>query len=723
MEGLFYSNIAAGAATLFVLLLRRFFKNKIFSKVFVLLWAVIILRLLLPFEFSSAVSVYNLFEKEEEKPHFEVTVPNQTEEKPIYTDPKPSVYYPTLEVSYEEKPSFEEISFTVWIIGMGLSGTYFILRHFYTVRKIMSDADLITELPKGFGYIRVYENKNLRSPLSFGVFSPRIVIPKDVPKEQLPFVLIHEKTHIENRDAVLKMLSAAAVSINWFSPFAWIAAKYLCIDMEKRCDERVLFILGKEKAAFYANTILDFAERASLSISYFGAAPISERIVSIMKNKNRKRNLPAVLCIFLAVVLMITACGTLPEENEPAPEISSENEEKILYLDPVSGQPMCYEGDEIFETYSSMLGTMYSYLENNYVFASAEGTVLKAAENSEEFGNYVLIEHSDGNKTLYAFCGGIFVKEGQKVDAGDKIAEMHINTLSGETGNEQISKSVCFRFITGEIGEDTDIFIDVETGEMVAVNRSEEADSLESELSAKEIAKSIGYMTLEEITAAGYYPSWMQPNSYIIYDENGNPTIEKGGELIPEDLVGRPEFTGTGAFFTVVNTGDPFMKIYPNTKAEYDLHGFIQNIYYLWPDGSYNLSPYDMEAFMGTLMEFVWPCEEIVISAEKDAYKGHAGIDIGYNRGSEIYAAANGTVVVASYKNTGYGYHIIIDHGNGYQTCYAHCSELLVEVGAEVKAGDLIGKTGSTGNSTGNHLHFEIRLNGEYQNPTDYVTP
>ena len=106
----------------------------------------------------------------------------------------------------------------------------------------------------------------------------------------------------------------------------------------------------------------------------------------------------------------------------------------------------------------------------------------------------------------------------------------------------------------------------------------------EPEKTPEEIAEACGYMTFEEITAAGYYPDWMQPHTYIIYDENGNPTITEGGELSPEDLVGRPEFE-VMPFFQFSED----MKIEPNTKAEYDLHGFIQNIYHLWPDGSYNL--------------------------------------------------------------------------------------------------------------------------------------
>lgn len=110
------------------------------------------------------------------------------------------------------------------------------------------------------------------------------------------------------------------------------------------------------------------------------------------------------------------------------------------------------------------------------------------------------------------------------------------------------------------------------------------------------------YMSFEEITNLGYYPLWMQPHTYIIYDEKGLPEITEGGVLLEEDTAGREDIRSIG----YIDTGDDeIFRIQPNTKLEYDLHGFIQNIYYLWPDGNYNLSPpfYDIEAVEITYYE------------------------------------------------------------------------------------------------------------------------
>lgn len=98
----------------------------------------------------------------------------------------------------------------------------------------------------------------------------------------------------------------------------------------------------------------------------------------------------------------------------------------------------------------------------------------------------------------------------------------------------------------------------------------------------------------------------------------------------------------------------------------------------------------------------------------------HTGLDIAATTGTPIKVMADGVVTNASYSGS-YGKLIKVDHGNGVETWYAHTSKMYVKKGQEVKAGDIIAEVGSTGNSTGPHLHLEIRLNGEHINPQKYV--
>ena len=99
---------------------------------------------------------------------------------------------------------------------------------------------------------------------------------------------------------------------------------------------------------------------------------------------------------------------------------------------------------------------------------------------------------------------------------------------------------------------------------------------------------------------------------------------------------------------------------------------------------------------------------------------GHTGLDIAAPRGTPIKAAASGTVTFSG-RSGSYGYMVVITHENGVQTYYAHCSQLYASTGTYVNQGDVIAAVGSTGNSTGNHLHLEIRVNGVAYNPQYYL--
>jgi len=114
---------------------------------------------------------------------------------------------------------------------------------------------------------------------------------------------------------------------------------------------------------------------------------------------------------------------------------------------------------------------------------------------------------------------------------------------------------------------------------------------------------------------------------------------------------------------------------------------------------------------------FTWPADNHFLSGN-DYWSGHLGIDIAAGEGAAVYAADSGVVTMATGGyNYGYGNVIQIDHGNGYSTVYAHLSNIGVSVCASVGAGQWIGAAGSTGNSQGAHLHFEVRQNGGFINP------
>lgn len=99
----------------------------------------------------------------------------------------------------------------------------------------------------------------------------------------------------------------------------------------------------------------------------------------------------------------------------------------------------------------------------------------------------------------------------------------------------------------------------------------------------------------------------------------------------------------------------------------------------------------------------------------------HGGVDFPCPVGTNVYASDSGTVAMVKYLNYSYGFHILINHGNGLSTLYAHNSKILVSVGQNVSKGQKIAESGETGNATGPHCHFEVRLNGNRVNPMNYL--
>ena len=121
--------------------------------------------------------------------------------------------------------------------------------------------------------------------------------------------------------------------------------------------------------------------------------------------------------------------------------------------------------------------------------------------------------------------------------------------------------------------------------------------------------------------------------------------------------------------------------------------------------------------------QFIWPVPNYRYCSRWYG-SGHKGVDICAPAGTPIYASAGGTVTKAGYNKagagTGYGYSVIISHSGGYTTVYAHCLSLTVSAGQSVRQGQLIGYVGSTGRSSGNHCHFEIRRSGSYLAPQNF---
>ena len=166
--------------------------------------------------------------------------------------------------------------------------------------------------------------------------------------------------------------------------------------------------------------------------------------------------------------------------------------------------------------------------------------------------------------------------------------------------------------------------------------------------------------------------------------------------------------------------------LYPGNKLE-EPYALSAGQYLIIPGGVKPYIPKQVQTYpsLGTAIQsgvtgtgqLAWPMSGRI---SQGYWEGHRAIDIYAPRGTPIIAADGGTVVAAHWA-TGYGRMVVVDHGNGYQTLYAHMDAFFVEVGQTVAKGDLLGKCGSTGNSTGPHVHFEVRKGGALLNPFNFL--
>ena len=219
------------------------------------------------------------------------------------------------------------------------------------------------------------------------------------------------------------------------------------------------------------------------------------------------------------------------------------------------------------------------------------------------------------------------------------------------------------------------------------------------------ISNAVPYLTVRSVQIEQYQTELPYEIEYVDDDSMyvGDFKVISAGEYGSADIVARVTYEGLAEVDRVIESET----VLKEPVTEIQARGTQERPTWL-PTGS-----------------FRWPTSGTISS--KYGYRSifggssfHGGIDIANSYGTDVVAADGGEVVYAGWMN-GYGYLIQIDHGNGYVTYYGHNSSLEVGVGDKVYKGQHIAEMGSTGRSTGNHCHFEVRLNGERQNPMNYL--
>lgn len=334
------NSIQASFFILAILLVRVCFKRMPRQYVCVL-WALLALRLLLPVHLTSSFSLVpdtsrlQTFTEQlsaDTPLETDKTSPVVTAPTPVLPDTVPSditaadtplsgvdhnesvITVPAGTTAPAQKPTVTAVLSVIWLFGVLLlpayaTVSYLLLKH--KLREAVHDTD------------NIWYAGNIPAAFVLGYVKPRIYIPYSVPKEELPYIIAHEKAHISHRDHLSKLLGYLILSLYWFHPFVWIAYLSFCKDLEITCDERVITQLGDDKRKAYSQALLacSVSNRVILQTPLaFSELGVKERITGILHYKK-----PGFWGIVLAVIVCLAVCicfMTNPKDSETETETS-----------------------------------------------------------------------------------------------------------------------------------------------------------------------------------------------------------------------------------------------------------------------------------------------------------------------------------------------------------------------------------------------------------------
>lgn len=311
-------------------------------------------------------------------------------------------------------------------------------------------------------------------------------------------------------------------------------------------------------------------------------------------------------------------------------------------------------------------------------------------------GNYSTIEILMGSDSLASFL--------TRIEMMRRMSEEDKEVIDGFTSDVKKLKKT-----KAEL-EDNKVKLDDKKGEIVTAREGKVSKKKELLLKQKELDSSVvelekNYAEVENVLAE-IDESSAAYKSYIQKLEAEKAAADKEIEEIIKNYQATSQAVTEGTTLYAANA-DPNEPTAGTTKPPY-----TSNESWAWPTGNADVK---ISSGYGSRDPSV------------SGWGHHGGIDVvgkeyGYIYNKPIYASRSGTVIAAVWSNSGYGNYVVIDHGDGFSTVYAHCNSLSVTKGQYVQKGQHIANVGSTGNSTGNHLHFEVRYNGAKQNPMNYVS-
>lgn len=653
---------------------------------FVALWWLAAARLLLPVELASRFSVYTLLEAL--GPKAVPVAPNALPAPVIPAAPAVPVAPPVIALPTQPAavPAPAPAPFPVWTalwLSVGLLlAAWFLIRYVRWRRRFREalPADC-PGLETWFQFRRRVEVRvtdQIAAPLTYGLFRPVILLPKTMDfkdEEALTCVLAHERAHIRRLDGLLKLALTAAACLHWFNPAVWVLYVLGNRDMELRCDEAAVLALGEDSRERYALALIRLAENRNVPLCGFAHRNgMEERIKAIMSIK--KKSLLA-CAVALALVLGITtafATSAKPQEAE-RPEIENPTDRELLAESSAESAAMWEETLAPYEPFGLTWTFDDPDLDGNGLTMTWEGHEVRGIYDE---GKYAWITEHAGDSTF-----GPDAVELYTIYENGKLTGLRLATEEEQKSFDRDRKLNSDTRMTMVLGES----VRYDSGHIYfTIPESEEPWSIFIQgrvLMEDGSGQSVRYLEKESEQA-----EWVPQMTYSF--EVADAAYD---ELTMDVRYGNAHYCYP--LTPLLPENQKPLPVEPLRSGKEDI-----------PEGT----------------EMIWPVDSAEVTAPQETQ--HSGVDIGAEKGTPVYAAGKGTVKEAGF-NAQDGNFIRIDHGRGQETFYAHCEKLLVKTGDAVELGQTIATVGSTGQSTGPHLHFEFRVNGVATDPlafcrTDY---
>ncbi len=438
-------SVSGAVMILVIVVIRALLLHKLPKKAFLFLWGVALVRLLIPYTLPCSFSAYSLLAGVGvTETAVNITAPPTTSPSagnatlPSLTDiapGNPAPFQPNL--STDSAPALEvppenglpfDIGTAVWIAGMAACAVFFAVSYIkcrIRFRESLPAESLrITEWlakHKLRRRISVRQSDRIAAPLTYGVFRPVILLPKNYEKidpDDLRFVLAHEYVHIRRFDTVFKLLLTAAVCVHWFNPLVWAMYVIANKDIEISCDEAVITTLGETEKKNYAMTLIRMEEiKSGLTplISHYSKNSTKERIVTIMKFKKTTARTAAAAAFLAIGVTTAFATSPQPQNEGEKPQINStdvsapENSSAEKPVENIQESPVSPAEVQTNDVKTPVVATPAKTLKpTNAIKYTIDYYLEKYADyvtlTFPEEGNwFVLADHDENNKTLLYF--------------------------------------------------------------------------------------------------------------------------------------------------------------------------------------------------------------------------------------------------------------------------------------------------------------------------------